>query len=208
MASSEAAEWIPRTRLGRLVLEGKIVSLEEVFAQGFRIQETEIVDRLLPNLKQEVLSIGIVQRQTDAGEQSRFRVVVAVGNEDGFVGVGTGKAKQIRLAVDKAAMYAKLNITPIRRGCGSWECGCGQPHSLPFKVTGKCGSVRVEIIPGPRGLGLVANETAKVILRLAGVKDCWTRSFGSTSTITSLAFAVYDALKRTYKIVTPADWVR
>ena len=207
MASSET-EWIPRTRLGRLVLEGKIVSLEEVFAQGFRIQETEIVDRLLPNLKQEVLSIGIVQRQTDAGEQSRFRVVVAVGNEDGFVGVGTGKAKQIRLAVDKAAMYAKLNITPIHRGCGSWECGCGQPHSLPFKVTGKCGSVRVEIIPGPRGLGLVANETAKMILRLAGVKDCWTRSFGSTSTITSLAFAVYDALKKTYKIVTPADWVR
>jgi small subunit ribosomal protein S5 len=208
MASGEAAEWIPKTRLGRLVLEGKIVSLEEVFAQGFRIQETEIVDRLLPNLKQEVLSIGIVQRQTDAGEQSRFRVVVAVGNEDGFVGVGTGKAKQIRLAVDKAAMYAKLNITPVRRGCGSWECGCGQPHSLPFKVAGKCGSVRVEIIPGPRGLGLVANETAKVILRLAGVKDCWTRSFGLTSTITSLAFAVYDALKRTYKTVTPVDWVR
>jgi len=208
MASGEAAEWVPRTRLGRLVLEGKIVSLEEVFAQGFRIQETEIVDRLLPNLKQEVLSIGIVQGQTDAGEQSRFRVVVAVGNEDGFIGVGTGKAKQIRLAVDKATMYAKLNIAPVRRGCGSWECGCGQPHSLPFKVTGKCGSVRVELIPGPRGLGLVANETAKVILRLAGIKDCWTRSFGSTSTITSLAFAVYDALKKTYKIVTPADWVR
>jgi len=201
-------EWVPRTKLGRLVLEGKIVSMEEVFTYGYRIQEPEIVDRLLPNLKQEVLSMGIVQKQTDAGEQSRFRVIVAVGNEDGFVGVGSGKAKQIRLAVDKATMYAKLNITPVRRGCGSWECGCNKPHSVPFRVEGKCGSVRFEIIPGPRGLGLVANEIAKVILRLAGIKDCWTRSFGSTSTASSLAFAVYDTLKRTYKVVTPQDWVR
>ncbi|RLI27984.1 MAG: 30S ribosomal protein S5, partial [Candidatus Hecatellales archaeon] len=60
----------------------------------------------------------------------------------------------------------------------------------------------------PRGLGLVANEMAKTILRLAGIKDCWTRSFGSTSTASSLAFAVYDALKKTYKVVTPQDWVR
>jgi small subunit ribosomal protein S5 len=208
MASVEAAEWTPRTKLGRLVLEGKIVSMEEVFSSGYRIQEPEIVDRLLPDLKQEVLSMGIIQKQTDAGEQSRFRVVVAVGNEDGFVGVGTGKARQIRLAVDKATMYAKLNITPVRRGCGSWECGCGKPHSAPFHVEGKCGSVRFEIIPGPRGLGLVANETAKIILKLAGIKDCWTRSFGSTSTATSLAFSVYDVLKRTYKVVTPQDWVR
>ena len=201
--AGEAAEWTPRTKLGRLVLEGKVVSMEEVFNSGYRIQEPEIVDRLLPNYKQEVLSMGIIQKQTDAGEQSRFRVVVAVGNEDGFVGVGTGKARQIRLAVDKAAMYAKLNITPVRRGCGSWECGCGKPHSIPFRVEGKCGSVRFEIIPGPRGLGLVANEMAKTILRLAGIKDCWTRSFGSTSTATSLAFAVYDALKRTYKVSPP-----
>jgi small subunit ribosomal protein S5 len=182
--------------------------MEEVFNSGYRVQEPEIVDKLLPDLKQEVLSMGIIQKQTDAGEQSRFRVVVAVGNENGFVGVGTGKAKQIRLAVDKATMYAKLNITPVRRGCGSWECGCGKPHSAPFQVEGKCGSVRFQIFPAPRGLGLVANETAKMILRLAGIRDCWTRSFGSTSTATSLAFSVYDALRRTYKIVTPQDWAR
>ena len=122
--SSEEEFWVPRTRLGRLVYEGKIVSIDEVFSQGYRIQEAEIVDRLLPNLRQEVLDIGIVQKQTDAGEQSRFRVVVAVGNEDGVIGVGSGKAKQVRLAIEKATMYAKLNVIPVRRGCGSWECGC------------------------------------------------------------------------------------
>lgn len=201
-------EWTPRTKLGKLVFEGKIVSMGEVFTQGYRIQETEIVDRLLPNLHQEVLDIGIVQKQTDAGEQSRFRVVVAVGNEDGYMGVGSGKAKQVRVAIEKAAMYAKLNIIPVFRGCGSWECGCRKPHSLPFKVSGKCGSVRVEFIPGPRGLGIVANRVASTILKLAGVKDCWSRSYGSTCTTSSLAFAVYDALKNTYKTVTPEDWAR
>ena len=45
-------------------------------------------------------------------------------------------------------------------------------------------------------------------MRLAGVKDCWTRTYGSTSTLGSTAFAVYDALRSTYKVVTPEDWVR
>ena len=201
-------KWVPKTTLGEMVLSGQIVSIQDILSQGLKIKEPEIVDALLPNLQQEVLGIGLVQKQTDAGEKTRFRAVVAVGNEDGFIGVGTGKAKQVRAAIEKAAAEAKLNITPIRRGCGSWECGCDIPHSLPFKVEGKCGSVTVQIIPGPRGLGLVAGETVKTILRLAGVKDCWTRTFGSTSTIPSTAFAVYDALKNTYKIVTSKDWVR
>jgi small subunit ribosomal protein S5 len=202
------AKWIPKTKLGEMVLSGQIVSIQDVLSQGLKIKEPEITDALLPNLQQEVLGIGLVQKQTDAGERTRFRAVVAVGNEDGFIGVGTGKAKQVRAAIEKATAEAKLSITPIRRGCGSWECRCDLLHSLPFKVAGKCGSVSVEIIPGPRGLGLVAGEVIKTILRLAGVKDCWTRTFGSTSTIASTAFAVYSALKNTYKIVAPKDWVR
>ena len=198
--------WIPRTKVGRMVQEGQIVSLEDIFVQGFRIKEPEIVDVLLQNLQQEVLGIGFVQKQTDAGERSRFKAVVAVGNSDGYLGIGGGKARQVRNAIDKAAIQAKLNITPVRRGCGSWECRCDLPHSLPFMVKGKCGSVSIEIIPGPRGLGLVAGETAKVILRLAGVKDAWTRSKGSTNTLPSIAFSVYTALRATYSTVTPKDW--
>jgi len=201
-------EWVPKTKLGKLVLEGKIVSINEVFTQGFRIQEAEIVDRLLPNIRQEVLDMGIVQKQTDAGEHSRFKVLVAVGNEDGYVGVSDAKLKQVRAAIEKATMYSKLNLIPVLRGCGSWECGCDKPHSLPFRTIGKCGSVRVEFIPAPRGLGIVANRVTSTILRLAGLKDCWSRSFGSTGTVSSLAFATYDALKNTYKVMRPVDWVR
>ncbi|MFQ5997989.1 MAG: 30S ribosomal protein S5 [Candidatus Bathyarchaeia archaeon] len=200
--------WVPRTKLGRIVNEGKIVSLEEIFAQGLRIQEPEIVDRLLPEVQQEVLTMGIVQKQTDAGEQSRFKVIVVIGNANGYVGVGDGKAKQVRSAIEKATMYAKLNISPVRRGCGSWECACDRLHSLPFRAFGKTGSVKVDLVPGPRGLGIVASEIAGIVLRMAGISDCWSRSFGSTKTVSSLAFATYDALRNTYHMVAPQDWAR
>jgi small subunit ribosomal protein S5 len=202
------AGWIPKTKLGRMVQSGQVLSLDDVFTQGLRVMEPEIVDVLLPGLKQEVLGIGFVQKQTDAGEKSRFKAVVAVGDNNGYLGVGDGKAKQVRTAIDKATLQAKLKIIPVRRGCGSWECGCGRSHSLPFRVAGKCGSVRVDIVPGPRGLGLVGGEIVKTVLTLAGVRDCWTRTYGSTSTLASTALAVYDALRNTYSTVTHADWVR
>jgi small subunit ribosomal protein S5 len=165
------------------------------------------VDVLLPDLQEEVINISLVQKQSDAGEKSRFKAMVAVGNRDGYVGFGSGKAKQVRTAIEKAAVNARLNITPVRRGCGSWECGCGKPHSLPFKVRGKCGGVEIILVPGPRGLGVVASEAPKIILGLAGVKDCWTKSYGSTRTVPSFAYAVFDALRKTYSLVTPEDWV-
>ena len=199
--------WIPHTKLGKMILEGKISSIEELFMEGLKIRESEIVNVLLPDLQEEVINIGLVQKQTDAGERSQFRAIVVVGNRDGYVGLGSGKARQVRSAIEKSAVDARLNITPVRRGCGCWECGCGKHHSLPFQVSGSCGGVEIVLIPGPRGLGIVASEAAKVILGLAGVKDCWTKSYGSTRTVPSFAFAVFDALKQTYLLVTPEDWV-
>jgi small subunit ribosomal protein S5 len=205
--TEKSESWIPRTKLGKMILEGKISSIEELFMEGLKIRESEIVDVLLPDLQEEVINIGLVQKQTDAGEKSQFRAIVVVGNRNGYVGLGSGKARQVRSAIEKAAVDARLKITPVRRGCGSWECGCGKHHSMPFQVQGECGGVEIVLIPGPRGLGIVASEAAKVILGLAGVKDCWTKSYGSTRTVPSFAFAVFDALKKTYLLVTPGDWV-
>jgi len=201
-------EWKPRTKLGKMILEGRVSSIEEVFTEGLKIREPQIVDVLLPDLQEEVININLVQKQTDAGEKSRFKAIVAVGNRDGYVGLGSQKARQVRTAIEKAAMDARLNITLVRRGCGSWECACGKPHSLPFEARGKCGGVEIALIPGPRGLGVVASEVVKVILGLAGVKDCWTRSYGSTRTVPSFAYAVFDALRKTYRLVTPEEWVK
>jgi small subunit ribosomal protein S5 len=190
--------WEPRTELGRLVKEGKIRTIDEIFANNYIIKEPEIVDILLPGLKQELLAVNIVQRQTHAGERSQFRAVVAVGNEDGYVGVGVGKAKQVRQAIEKAVREAKLNIIPVRRGCGSWKCSCDEPHSVPFVVRGKAGSVEVTLIPAPKGVGLVAGDVAKVVLRLAGIRDVWTQTRGETRTTLNFAMAVYNALRNTY----------
>jgi small subunit ribosomal protein S5 len=206
--SEHLEQWVPRTRLGKMIQEGKISSIEEVFQAGLQVRESQIVDALIPDLQEEVINVNLVQKQTDAGEKSRFKAVVAVGNRDGYIGMGSGKAPQVRNAIEKAATDARLKIVPVRRGCGSWECGCGRPHSVPFQIEGTTGGVRVVFVPGPRGLGLVASEVAKVILGLAGVKDCWTRSYGSTRTIPSFAYAVFDALKQTYGLITPTDWVR
>jgi small subunit ribosomal protein S5 len=206
--SKPSEPWVPRTRLGKMIQEGRITSIEEVFMAGIQMKEPQIVDSLIPDLQEEVININLVQKQTDAGEKSRFKAIVAVGNRDGYIGLGSGKAPQVRNAIEKAAADARMKIVPVRRGCGSWECGCGKLHSIPFQIEGKTGGVRVVFIPGPRGLGLVASEVAKVILGLAGIKDCWTRSYGSTRTIPSFAYAVFDALKQTYNLIVPTDWVR
>src|SRR6187200_29502 len=196
--NEQATVWKPRTTLGQMVIENKISSMEQIYENGMRIQESEIVKHLLPDIKSQVVHVGIVQKQTDAGEMTRFSALVAVGNEAGWFGIGMGKASQMRIAIDKATNAAYLDVIPIKLGCGSWECRCSQLHSVPFKVRGKGGSVTIELIPGPRGLGLVAGENIKSLLKLAGLKDAWTKSFGSTSTMSSTTKAIFNALRSTY----------
>ncbi|EZQ03843.1 MULTISPECIES: 30S ribosomal protein S5 [Acidianus] len=205
---SNIEEWKPRTKVGQLVKEGKITSIKEIFEKNLSINEPEIIDALLPNLKYEVVDIKMVQKQTDAGELSRYKVLVIMGNYDGYIGIGKGKAKQLRVAIQKAVRDAKMKIIPVRRGCGSWECTCGEPHSLPFSVSGMAGSVKVELRPAPKGTGLVVGGVLKVLLNYAGIKDIWSFSNGETRTTENFIDAGYMALYNTYRFVTPIDWAR
>jgi len=188
-------EWVPKTRLGKLVKSGEITSMSQALKSGLALKEVEIVDTLLPEIEDEVLDVNMVQRMTDSGRRVNFRVVVAVGNNDGFVGLGVAKGKEVGMSIRKAVEIGKLHLIEISRGCGSWVCECGTPHTLPLKVKGKCGSVEVELKPAPRGVGLAVGDTAKVILRLAGVKEAWGSAKGSTNTIINYAEAVFDALR-------------
>jgi small subunit ribosomal protein S5 len=88
----------------------------------------------------------------------------------------------------------------VNRGCGSWECGCGQAHTVPYQVVGESGSVRVVLIPAPRGLGIAAGETSKKVMDMAGIKDVWTRTAGSTRTTINFAKATYNALINTVTV--------
>lgn len=190
--------WIPKTSLGKQVSAGTITSLGEIIEQGLRIQEAEIVKKLLPDLKTELVDVGIIQKMTSNGQSTRFKAIVAAGNENGYLGVGQGKSKQMRIAIEKATNQAYLNVSPVKLGCGSWECRCDQEHSVPFKIRGKGGSVTIEILPAPRGLGLVAGGKIKRLLELAGIKDAWTKATGSTATMNSTSKAILNCLRQTF----------
>ncbi len=195
--------WEPKTRLGRKVAEGEITSMEQALESGLPLKEPEIVDQLLPGLDDEVLDINMVQRMTDSGRRVKFRCVCAVGNRDGFVGYAEGRDDQVGGAIQKAIEVAKLNIIKVERGSGSWEDRSDQPHSLARRTKGKAGSVTVELIPAPLGLGLAASETVRNVLELAGVENAWTKSFGNTRTTLNLAKATYIALENASKARGP-----
>ncbi len=190
-------EWIPLTGLGRMVAAGEITSIDEVLAGGKPIKEPQIVDLLLPDLEDEVLDINMVQRMTDSGRRVKFRAVVVVGNRDGYIGFGQAKDAQVGNAIRKAIDNAKVSIIKVRRGCGSWECGCDTSHSIPIEVTGKAGSVRVTLKPAPQGIGLVTGDTPKKVLQLAGIKDVWALNRGQTRTTINYAKATFEALRQT-----------
>lgn len=191
------AEWVPKTRLGKLVSSGEITTMDQALESGLPIKEPGLVDKLLPDLVDEVLDINMVQRMTDSGRRVKFRATVIIGNSNGFIGLAEGKDVQVGPAIKKAIDAAKLNIVKIKRGCGSWECGCGQEHTVPFEVSGRAGSVEVVLKPAPRGLGIASGETAKKVLELAGIKDVWTWSSGETRSTINFAKATYEALKKT-----------
>ena len=193
-------EWEPKTKLGSLVKDGTITDIDEIFEKGLPIMELEILDALIPDLEEEVMDVNLVQRMHKSGRKVNFRVIVSVGNKNGYVGLGQGKAKEVGPAIRKAVDNAKFNIIKVRRGCGDWGCICNQEHTVPFKVQGKMSSVNVSLIPAPAGVGLVIGDVGKTILKLAGIHDIWSNSSGQTQTTVNFANAIFNALKELSKV--------
>jgi len=203
--------WVPKTKLGKNVKEGKVKNIDEILDKKIKILESEIIDILMP-VKSELISIGQskgkfgggkrrawrqTQRKTKEGNVPTFSSIAAIGNEKGHVGIGSGKAKETLPARDKAIRKAKLNIIKIKRACAGFDCACSEMHTIPFKVTGKSGSVEVTLIPAPQGTGLVVGNELKKILKLAGVKDVYSKTFGRKRTSFNLIKACIEALKKT-----------
>ncbi len=202
--------WNPKTNLGKDVLKGKFKTIDDLLKSGELILEPEIVDYLIPDIKNEVIYIGgspgkgggvrrtatkRTVRMHKSGRRFKLTSVITVGNGSSVIGISKASAREHRNALEKALVQAKTNIIRVRKGCGSWECGCGGDHSIPFKTTAKVGSVEVELYPAPKGVGIVASVAAKKILNLAGVKDIWVKTRGQTDTRGNLAFATFEALK-------------
>ncbi|KAJ3413191.1 40S ribosomal protein [Chytridiales sp. JEL 0842] len=200
----EKEVWVPVTKLGRLVKDGKIGSIEEIYLFSLPIKEYQIVDFFLPKLKDEVMKIMPVQKQTRAGQRTRFKAFVVIGDFDGHVGLGVKCSKEVATAIRGAIILAKLTVIPVRRGY--WGTILGEPHTVPTKVTGKCGSVTARLVPAPRGTGIVAAPVPKKLLQLAGIKDCYTTSRGSTKTLGNFVKATFQAISVTYGFLSPDLW--
>jgi small subunit ribosomal protein S5 len=207
----EKTAWKPKTSLGMKVKSGEITSLSAILDQRTKILEPEIVDALLPNMQTDLLMIGQskgkfgggqkrifkqTQKKTQEGNKPKFATFAVVGNEDGYVGLGYGKSKETVPAREKAIRQAKLNVIKIRRGCGDWGCGCGDAHTVPFKVTGKVGSVTVTLIPAPKGTGLKAEKECAKVLKLAGIRDVWSKAEGQTRSKLNVLYACFIALNK------------
>ena len=210
---SAPAGWKPRTVLGKKVLAGEVTDLAKVFAEGWKISEPAIIDVLLPNVEKEIILIGgstgkgggirrtpfkRSSRMHKSGRRYKISVMTVIGNRNGYVGIGiasgpTGKNQEVMI---KSLNKAKLSIIPIRRGCGSWECLCATNHSIPIAVEGKSGSVRLLLLPAPKGIGLAVSDEVKKMLKLAGISDIWCKTMGHTQMRANLIKATFDAMKK------------
>ena len=219
VVETDLSGWKPKTELGQKIKDKAITNIDEILDSSQRIMEPEIVDSLL-KMEQDLLEIGQskgkfgggarrvfrqTQKKTKEGNKPKFSTLAVVGDKNGHVGLGLGKAKETVPAREKAARNAKLNIFKIRRGCGSWQCGCGTPHSLPFAVSGKCGSIEITLMPAPKGKGLCSQSEIGKILRLAGIKDVWTKTRGQTANAVNFVYACEDALRKLSSVKLKAE---
>jgi len=217
------SNWIPKTEIGRKVKAKEITDIDQIFDKGIKILEPTIIDILLPNLEYDLITIGQskgkfgggkrsiwkqTQKKTSEGNKPTFSTVAVIGTKDGYVGLGHGKSKERVPGREKAIRRAKLNIMKIRRGCGSWSCGCGENHSIPFEVVGKCGSVKIKLMPAPKGTRLTVHKEIQKILRFAGIKDIYSKTFGQTKTQLNLVKACMDALKKLNSIKVKPEYLK
>ena len=205
------SSWEPKTKLGREVKDGKIKNIDDILDNNRKILEEQIVDSLL-DIQTDLILIGQAkgkfgggkrrawrqtQRKTKQQNIPTFSTMAVIGDGNGHVGIALGKAKETLPARDKALRKAKLSIIKIKRACSSFDCACSEPHTVPFKVSGKTGSCRVVLIPAPQGTGLVVGGELKKILKLAGIKDVYSKTFGKKRTTFNFIKACFDALKKT-----------
>lgn len=203
--------WYPKTGIGKDIKSGAITDIDEVLDAGMKILEAEIVDFLLPGCDTDLLLIGQskgkfgggqrrvfrqTQKKTREGNKPQFATVAVIGDKNGHVGIGYGKSRETVPAREKSIRKAKLNIFKVRRGSGSWESAATEPNSIPFKVTGKCGSSELTLIPAPKGTGLCIEKECAKILTLAGIQDIWSKTSGQTKTKINLIKACEDALRQ------------
>lgn len=124
-------------------------------------------------LKEERIKVNRSAKVVKGGRRFSFSALTVVGNQDGVVGYGFGKAKEIPVAMQKAFKDGKKHLIRVPR----------VETTIPHDVEGRFGASKVRLIPAAPGTGIIAGGTVRAVLELAGVKDVLTKAYGSTNPI-------------------------
>ena len=137
-------------------------------------------------LSERIVSINRVSKVVKGGKRFRFSVLVVVGDGVSQVGLGTGKAKEISVAMKKGIEHAKKNMIDLKK----------TGHSLPHPIIGKFGAAEVLLRPAAPGTGVLAGSSGRPKMELGRVKDVIAKVTGRTSNPINIAYATLDAVKR------------
>ena len=143
-------------------------------------------DRNEKQYDEKVISINRVSKTVKGGRRMRFAALVAIGDNQGNFGFGTGKANEVPDAIKKALDAAKKNLmrVPVVKG-----------ETIPHTIIGKYGACSVYLKPAPDGTGVIAGGAVRAILELAGVKNIYSKVYGSRASI-NMVRATVNGLKR------------
>ena len=143
-----------------------------------------MIDASTLDLKEKVVSLNRVAKVVKGGRTFRFSVMVVVGDENGHIGVGTGKSSEVPEAIKKATDDAKKNLVEVSLVNGT----------LPHEYTTNFGSSKVILKPAVEGTGIIAGGAVRPVLELAGVKNVTAKTLGSRNS-RNIVYATVKALQ-------------